>query len=89
MRKYCLRGVDRNRYMELYYYARRYDTLPEREQRRIREIAEKVTEGAGACELLRGVCFGVPYKSLDLPWSERGYSRLRRRFFEELDKVKR
>lgn len=89
MRKYSLRGMDRNRYMELYYYARRYNSLPEKEKKLIKTAAERATEGICAHELIRGICEGIPYKSLDIPYSERGYSRLRRRFFEELDRIKK
>lgn len=89
MRKYSPRWMDRDRYMELWYYTRRYRKLTEAEQKKINSIAEKITEVDYAGELLKGICEGVPYKSLELPYSEREYSRLRRRFFEELDKVRK
>lgn len=39
--------------------------------------------------LRKNVCLGIPYKSIDVPFSEREFVRRRRIFFEKLDAIKR
>lgn len=86
-RKYIPIGVDRNRYMELYYRVRRYDTLDAKERGKIDAAMEKIQKGRTGKRMLRAIIDGVPYKCLDIPYSEREYSRIKRRFYEELDKT--
>lgn len=89
MRIYSPRGMDRYRYMEIYYRVRRFYNLPPKEQQKISMAMEEIAPGKTGKKILAAIVAGTPYKSVDVPYSEREYCRIKRRFFEKLDKVMR
>ena len=93
MRKYAVRlekaGISYDRYRELVHFCRQYRDLEEHQKEWIREAARRASEEYWEM-LMKCICEGdLPYRYLDLPYSESQYKRIRRVFFQHLHEIKK
>lgn len=93
MREYAVRlekiGISYDRYRELVHFCRQYDRLEEGARELIRRAAKQASEEYWEI-LLKSICQGeLPYRYLDLPYSESQYKRIRRAFFQHLHEIKK
>ena len=92
MREYAVRlkkqGISYDRYRELVHFCRQYDQLSEDRRAQIRQAA-RWAAGEYWETLVKSICYGeLPYRYLDLPYSESQYKRIRREFFQYLHEIK-
>ncbi len=82
-------GIEYDRYRELLHFCRQYDRLSDEYRRMIDSAAQK-SAGQYAALLLKNICCrDIPYRYLDIPYSESQYKRIRRSFFMYLNELKK
>ena len=93
MREYAVKlgkmGISYDRYRELVHFCRQYDQLSEESRELIRRAAKQASAEYWEI-LMKSICQGeLPYRYLDLPYSESQYKRIRRTFFHNLHEIKK
>ena len=92
MREYALnlqrQGISRDRYQELRHFCLQYDTLSQHGRAMI-DAAAKKAAGAYHLELKKNICSrDMPYRYIDIPYSESQFKRMRRMFYVYLNEEK-
>ena len=92
MREYALKldkyGICYDRYQELRHFCLQYERLSERSKLKIDEAAI-FAAGSYANELKKNICYkDMPYRYLNLPYSESQFKRMRRALFIYLNNSK-
>ena len=85
MKYYNHTSLTHARYMELVFYVKRYYELSHAQKKEITAIMENCAGKRYAKLIIRAIIKNIPYKSLDIPFSERSYRRIRADFFNELN----
>lgn len=92
MRTYALNlkkyGISHDRYEELRHFCLQYDVLSLNNKALIDEAADKAAGEYSRQLKLNICCKGIPYKYIDIPFSESQFKRMRRMFFVYLNEMK-
>lgn len=92
MREYSLslekHGINHDRYQELRHFCLQYDLLSQNSRDLIDNAAEQAA-GNYSAELKKNICNrDMPYRYIDIPYSESQFKRMRRLFYIYLDRAK-
>ena len=92
MREYALnlekQGISHDRYQELHHFCLQYDALSQRGRDMI-DAAAKRAAGQYFAELKKNICNrDMPYRFIDIPYSESQFKRMRRMFYVYLNETK-
>ena len=85
-KSYAELGITKDRYWELVYRVRQYKTLP-REDKSIIDDTLKKHAGSFSGAFKRHIIFGIPYKGLDVPYSEAQFKRIKKAIVLDLDEA--